>query len=430
MTQRLVTINAHPHKGQAEVHASTARFRVLACGRRWGKTRLGVNECLDVASKGGRAWWIAPSYKMSEVGWRPLRKMGTMIGAEVRKVDRQIVLPGGGDVTVRSADNPDSLRGEGLDFVVMDEVAFMSEQVWLEAIRPALSDRQGKAMFISTPKGRNWFWRMFQLGLDGGEWASWQRPTGDNPYIKTEEIEAARGMLPELIFEQEYLAVFLENEGAVFRNLLACKNAPIDTHPGQHEKHRIVVGVDWGKQSDFTAVSVGCVTCHQEIARDRFNKIDYAFQRGRLAALVGSWHPSGILPERNSMGEPIVEQLLRDGLPILTGPDDTPGFMTTAQSKPQLIENLALVLERQQWQFQPDPIWTGELEACERQVSPVTGRSQYSAPEGMHDDTVIARALMVWAAGNSLPLPEPVSQRSKWISDNNDDGEHSRWKRW
>jgi len=424
-----IQINAHPHKGQLEVHRNPARFRVLACGRRWGKTRLGVNECLDVASTGGRAWWIAPSYKMSEVGWRPLRRMGTKVGAEVRKVDRQIVLPSGGDVTVRSADNPDSLRGEGLDFVVLDECAFMGEAVWTEAIRPALSDRQGRAMFISTPKGRNWFWRMFQRGLDGGEWASWQRPTADNPYIVPEEIEAARLTLPELTFEQEYLAVFLENEGTVFRNIATCMSAPLDTSILQHERHRIVAGVDWGKQSDFTAISLGCATCYQEIARDRFNKIDYAFQRGRLRALCEAWKPTGILAERNSMGEPIIEQLLRDGMPILTGPDEHPGFMTTAQSKPQLIENLALTLERGQWQFQDDPIWTGELEAYERQISPITGRSQYSAPEGMHDDTVIARALMIWASGNSIPLPEPVTQRSKWITEHTDDGE-SRWRRY
>jgi hypothetical protein len=100
-------------------------------------------------------------------------------------------------------------------------------------------------------------------------------------------------------------------------------------------------------------------------------------------SLAGAWHPAGILAERNSMGDPIIDQLLRDGLPMLTGPDELPGFMTSATSKPQLIENLALTLERTQWQFQSDPIWTGELEAYERQVSPVTGRASNSAPEGM-----------------------------------------------
>ena len=106
------TIRATPHPGQAQVHNSPARFKVLSAGRRWGKTRLGVMECFDTAAHGGRAWWIAPSYKISEVGWRPIRNIGSRIGAEVRRGDRQVILPNGGEIAVRSADNPDSLRGE------------------------------------------------------------------------------------------------------------------------------------------------------------------------------------------------------------------------------------------------------------------------------------------------------------------------------
>jgi hypothetical protein len=393
-----IQIDALPHPGQAMVHRHPARFKVLAAGRRWGKTRLGVHECLDVAAHGGRAWWIAPTYQMGNVGWRPLKTMGAKIGAEIRKVDRQVILPNGGEVVVRSADNPDSLRGEGLDFAVMDECAFMTEPVWTEAVRPALSDRLGKAMFISTPSGRNWFWRLWQRGVaDDGEWKSWQLPTSANPYIDAAEIEAARMALPELTFEQEYLAIFLENEGAVFRNLLACMKA----QPTDHSGHYIVAGVDWGKQNDYTAISVGCVTCHQEIGRDRFNQIDWHFQYGRLGEIFKRYGIHSGIVENNSIGNPGFEALQRAGLPVMA-------FDTTSSTKPPLIENLALTFEREEWQFQPDPIWTGELEAYERKVSPVTGRSSYGAPEGMHDDTVIARALMVWAAMNRVTtIPNP-----------------------
>lgn len=390
MIAQLIQIDAKPHPGQAMVHNHPARFKVLAAGRRWGKTRLGVHECLDVAAQGGRAWWIAPTYQMGNVGWRPLKTMGAKIGAEIRKVDRQVILPNGGEVVVRSADNPDSLRGEGLDFAVLDECAFMTEPVWTEAVRPALSDRLGKAVFISTPNGRNWFWRLWQRGrADDGEWMSWQLPTSENPYIDKAEVAAARLSLPELTFEQEYLAVFLENEGAVFRNITACMGAP-ETTPEAHQGHHIVAGVDWGKQADYTAISIGCVTCHQELARDRFNQIDWHFQYGRLTELFKKWNVTSAQVETNSIGSPGFEALQRAGLPVSA-------FETTSSSKPRLIENLSLSLEQAEWQFQPDPIWTGELEAYERKVSPVTGRSQYSAPEGMHDDTVIARALMAWA---------------------------------
>ena len=387
-----IRIDASPHPSQLRVHRSPARFKVLACGRRWGKTRLGVNECLDAAARGKRAWWVAPTYKMSEVGWRPIRRIAAKAGATIRKADRTIDFANGGEIVVRSADNPDSLRGEGLDLVVIDECAYIPEAAWSEVLRPALADREGKAYFISTPKGRNWFWRLWQRGLNPDvEWESWQLPTSDNPHIKPTEIEAARQMLPELTFEQEFLAEFLEHEGAVFRNILACMNAP-ETTPEQHDGHGIYFGVDWGKQSDYTAISVGCATCHCEVARDRFNQIDYTFQRARLTALAQAWKPAKILAESNSMGDPIIEVLQREGLPV-------EGFQTTGSSKPPLIENLALSLEKSEWQFQPDPVWSGELEAYERTVSPNTGRSQYSAPVGMHDDTVMARALMLWQAG-------------------------------
>jgi hypothetical protein len=152
------------------------------------------------------------------------------------------------------------------------------------------------------------------------------------------------------------------------------------------------MGIDWGKQNDFTCVSVGCVTCKQEVALDRFNQIDYVFQRARLTVLQERWKAGVILAESNSIGEPVIEVLQREGLPVS-------GFQTTAQTKPPLIENLGLVFERAEWQFLPDPIWRGELEAYERQVSPTTGRASYNAPSGSHDDTVIARALMVWQRG-------------------------------
>lgn len=386
-----LTIEFPPlHKTQETIASSPARFRVLAAGRRWGKSRLGSALCVAEGLKGGRAWWVAPSYKLAAVGWRMIRRLATPIpGVEIRKVDRMAVFPGGGEVQVRSADDPDSLRGEGLDLAVMDECAFMAEAAWTEALRPALSDREGKAMFISTPKRRNWFFRLYSAGLDGGTWQSWQLPTADNPYISTDEISSARDNLPEDIFRQEYLAEFLEGEGAVFRNITACMNAQ-PTTPADHEGHNIVLGVDWGKQQDFTAISCGCVDCHVEVDKDRFNQIDYAFQRERLQVLHDKWQPSQILAEQNAMGDPIIEELHRAGLPVIA-------FQTTASSKPPLIENLALALERAEWQFINDSVWSSELEAYERKVNATTGRSTYSAPEGLHDDTVIARALMTKA---------------------------------
>ncbi len=382
--QRIV-IDAAPHKGQKEVHTSPARFKVLAAGRRryrWGKTRLGVNECFDVAARGGRAWWVAPSYKMSEVGWRPVRRMAAQVGAEVRLSDRRVLLPAGGEIAVRSADNPDSLRGESLNLVIMDEAAFVKEEAWTEALRPALSDRKGRAIFISTPKGRNWFWRIWQRGQDGGEWQSWQLPTETNPYIDPAEVEAARQSLPERIFQQEYLAQFIEDGAGVFRKITeAATSTALDGMRGS----QYVFGVDWGKHQDFTVISVIDIKTRQQVAIDRFNQIDYHVQTNRLLAMAERFKPVTIIAEANSIGDPIIEQLRRDGLPVRP-------FTTTNATKSQIIEDLALAFERGDIAIIPDPAQVAELQAYEMERLP-SGLIRYNAPSGMHDDTVMALAL-------------------------------------
>lgn len=382
MSQKIV-INASPHKGQKEVHTSPARFKILAAGRRWGKTRLGVNECFGVAASGGRAWWVAPSYKMSEVGWRPVRQMAAQVGAEVRLGDRLVILPGGGEIGIRSADNPDSLRGDSLNLVILDEAAFIKEEAWNEALRPALSDRKGRAIFISTPKGRNWFWRLWQQGQQGhSDWQSWQLPTASNPYIDPAEIEAARLTLPEAIFNQEYLAQFVEDFAGVFRKVAECATATeLETKRGG----QYVFGVDWGKHNDYTVISVIDIAAKKQVAMERFNQIDYHVQIGRLQALAQRFTPLAIIAETNAMGEPIIEQARRLGLPMR-------GFTTTNASKTRIIEDLALAFEQRQIAILPDVVQVGELQAFEMERLP-GGAIRYGAPGGMHDDTVMALAL-------------------------------------
>jgi phage FluMu gp28-like protein len=320
---------------------------------------------------------------MSEVGWRPLQRLGSKIGADVRVVDRRVTLRGGGWVQVRSADNPDSLRGEGLDYVVMDECAFTRARAWREALRPALADRQGKALFISTPKGRDWFWHLWLRGQgDDSGWASWTFPTSANPYIETSEVEAARETLPDRIFRQEYLAEFLEDAGAVFRGVTAAATATV-TPP--EEGHEYVFGVDWAKHVDFTVIAVIDAQTRQMVAMDRFRQIDYRLQVGRLKGLYERYMPGVIVAERNSIGEPLIEELQYDGLPV-------EGFTTTNATKAQAINGLALAIEKQDLRILNDPDLVGELQAFEPHRLP-SGMIRYQAPEDMHDDCVIALAL-------------------------------------
>lgn len=352
-----------------------------------------MNKVIEPAIEGYPTAFGAPTYKVLSENWRAVNNLVAPITQRRDAQERRLELVTGGKIDFWSLDNPDVIRGRKYKRFVINEAGFVIDlmDIWNFIIRPTLTDYKGDAIIGGTPKGRNGFWQMYQYGLDPESvWKSWQMSSYENPFVPRAEIDDMVSTLPALVVQQEIYAEFLENEGAVFRNIAACLNAP-ETTPEAHEGHQIVAGLDWAKQNDFTATSIGCATCRQELARDRFNKIDYQYQYKRIEQLWRRWGVEGAAVEVNSIGEPGFEALQRSGLPVMA-------FTTTASTKPQLIENLALTFERSEWQFQADPVWTGELEAYERKVSPVTGRSQYSAPSGMHDDTVIGRALMVWAS--------------------------------
>jgi hypothetical protein len=381
------------HQGQSEILESVTRFRVVACGRRWGKTEAGKIAALKMARKGGTVWWIMPSYAMAADVWRGLKLSLNGEWAEKREQERTIIMDSGGMLRVRSGDDPDSLRGSGLDLAVLDEAAFLRESVWTGAIRPALSDRRGQALFLSTPKGiGNWFWKVYGYGLDPNraEWQAWTFPTSNNPHIPPDEIEAARDDLPERVFRQEYLAEFIEDSGGVFRNITPRAIVMPQTVPTSG--HRIVFGLDWARVSDFTCIAIIDATTRQLVALDRFNGIGWALQRGRIAALAQVWKPSAIWAESNSIGSPNIEALQGEGLPIYP-------FTMTAASKDSLINGLALAFERDgdPLTIVPDPVLLHELQAYSVERLP-SGRFRYGAPSGGHDDTVIATALAWYGA--------------------------------
>ena len=240
-------------------------------------------------------------------------------------------------------------------------------------------------MFISTPKGRNWFWRLWQRGLAGeeDEWQSWRFPTSDNPFIPQSEVDAAEHMLPDRIFRQEYLAEFLEDGGGIFRGVMDAATAT------EQRKaiagHEYVMGVDWGKHNDYTVFTILDATTNEVVALDRFSQIDYQTQLGRLEGWFIRFQPGQIIAERNSMGEPLIEQLIRQGYPMQP-------FTTTNASKAEMVDALALAFERREIQILNDPALVGELQAFEATRLP-SGMLRYEAPEGMHDDTVISLAL-------------------------------------
>ncbi len=232
------------HAMQMKVLKSKRRFKVVACGRRFGKTLYGTVEAVRIALLGGRVWWVAPTYSNANEGWLYLRQMAAQMPSHILKSERMVELPSGGSVSIKTALEPDNLRGAGLNHVVIDEAAYAEDVLWPYVLRPALTDRGGSATFLSTPHGKNWFWKLYELGQSGdSDWGSWHAPTWDNPYISAEEIAAIRADTPEDVFRQEYGAEFLSYAGQIYPEF---GQAHVLAATPTRSWREVIVGVDWG----------------------------------------------------------------------------------------------------------------------------------------------------------------------------------------
>lgn len=210
-------------KWQQEVFADNTRFKVVAAGRRCGKSRLSAVTLLIEAlncPEGSSVMYVAPTMGQARsIIWDLLHDLGRPVIKSSHVNNLEITLINGRKILVRGADNPDSLRGVSLTYLVLDECAFIKQDVWEKILRAALSDRKGRALFISTPSGRNWFYDVFKLGQGAtdDEWKSWHKTTADNETIDPKEIEAAKRTLSSFAFKQEYLSSFDTSGSDVFK---------------------------------------------------------------------------------------------------------------------------------------------------------------------------------------------------------------------
>ena len=208
---------------QVDVWKDTTRFKVIAAGRRCGKSNLAIKMLLAKAleaPEGSAVLYCAPTLAQSrQIAWEALIDQGGALIKSAHVNNMDIVLTTGRRIHIRSGENKDALRGLKLYFAVIDEAAFVAEDVFTKVIRPALSDLRGEAVIISTPEGRNHFYDWFKLGQEGSDpaWKSWHLTTRDNPTIPPDEIEAARRTLSTLVFKQEFEASFSTSGQEIFK---------------------------------------------------------------------------------------------------------------------------------------------------------------------------------------------------------------------
>jgi hypothetical protein len=407
----LSKITLKPHAGQKIVLASEARYKVMNCGRRWGKTKLAAHIFTKKARKPNQMlWWVAPTYKVVKRGYvEVLSQLPDGVLTHEPPPDtnfdagRSVILrfKNGTRMEFYSAERPEGMLGAGVDYAVLDEAAIMPMRIFNQIVRPTLMDRRGGALMISTPRGRNWFYKVYQLGQDPNEkeFESWTFESWTNPTLPEGEVESMRQTMPRLEFQQEveakFLAegssVFIVNENAiqraeVFENGLVEGYAPA----GQH----VFLGVDLARTNDYTVLYGTREKDRRNVYFERMQAIAWAEQRRRIARAVRRLMKSGaesvtLMVDEGNAGSVIVEDLQEAGFDVV-------GINFTTH-KGNMVRLLANDLERGRAFVLDEMI--SEFEDYGMSITPA-GRITYSAPEGDHDDVVSAKMLSHWGCVN------------------------------
>ena len=381
-----------PHHKQREmiesILTSKAKFHVACVGRQFGKSLMGINLVLYWGINNGpcKILWVSPTY--SQTGKVQKEMMAAIGPSGIVKAcnysSNEITLKNGTTILFRSAERYDNIRGLTCDYGIIDEAAFVKDEAWQEAIRPVFMVKGKKVLFISIPKGKNWFYNLYQLGTSE-DYPQYQNYTGtsyDTPYIDTIDITDAKRTLPENVFKQEYLANFIDSGGEVFadidKNCFAAYTQP---------QGKVYCGIDLGKQEDYTVAtfidSTGKIV---DIYRD--NKKEWTTMTNEILTRLRKWNATAMV-EVNSIGDVIFEQIKRQW-------QDTHPFITTSRSKNEIIEGLILDMNESTVHIPSESLFSwlyNELSVFTYTYNPKTRSIKYGHPTGLNDDTVLSLAI-------------------------------------
>jgi hypothetical protein len=305
-------------------------------------------------------------------------------------------------IEFKSGENPDSLRGFGVNYFILDEAARVPEESWV-SVYTTISQTFGRGIIISTPKGRGWFYDVYQKGqkfFDDGtpkydnpeddpdpEWYSIRMPTWANPTVKPEAIKQFKKNMPADVFRQEIAAEFIKDSAGVFNGVAnIIRGSFQDPIPG----HRYVMGVDLGRKRDFTVINVIDTSNRHVVYFDRFNKIRWTEQYPRIIDVARRYRAI-VSIDSTGLGDPVVEAIESAGVRV------EPYTIGGSKAKQQLIDKLRIAVERGEVSMPPIAVQRKEMEDYEYEVTD-SGVVKYSAPPGKYDDTVVSFALAYWIA--------------------------------
>lgn len=401
-----------PHAGgQAEVLADDTRFQILTAGRRWGKTKLAARRIIRraLAEPDQLCWWVANYYNNTRRGYAEVvRQIPPELLAKPapRSTSNTLRLEfkNGSVMEFYSGGSPDSLVGAGVDYMVIDEAALIAEEVWFQHLRPTLMDTGGGALIISTPRGRNWFWKLWTMGQRGKTgYRSWRFSSYDNPYIPNEELDQSKESMPDLVFRQEVMAEFVDSAASIF-NLDRAVVVPHLVEPRGH----VFLGADLAKQRDFTVLMGDRERDGMPVFYDRFNQIDWTTQKQRIREAADGLVEDGasgvtIVLDSTGLGDVVHDDLVDAGYDVI--PINFSQGVGGRQ-KERMVRRLAADLEHGQATLYEEVI--DEFEVYEYEITD-NGRWTFAAATG-HDDKVSAKLLGHWGrAVEGVPQVEVAS---------------------
>lgn len=367
---------------------NNVKHTVIHAGRQTGKTyntaQWLIEETLD---QGCRSLWVDTVHANIDkyVDWyfRPI--LASIWQSCEWNQQRKILKLPRGEINFGSAQKPENLEGFNYQRYVLNEggIILKKSSLWDNTLFPMIKGEGVQGKIIGTPKGRNKFHELAVLGRSGNpDYATYHYTVYDSPYWTKEQIETARSLSPELVFKQEYMAEFIEGEGMVFRKI---RDVVKDTYKEPVEGRRYVIGIDLAKHVDFTVIIVIDDITHEVVYKDRFNQIDWVLQRARIKSAWEKWNRGRIILDSTGNGDSVFDELVAMGMTV------TP-FKFTNQSKAEIVNNLSVAIENKEIWLPNDPQVIDELEVFEYEVSK-TGNVSYNAPEGLHDDIVMALCL-------------------------------------
>lgn len=379
------------HPGQRAIAASTARFKVVAAGRKFGKTTFaGDSIVLAGLRDAGIYTWGAPTYEVTQIGYDSLRTRVPADWYDVREKWREIELRNGARIRFRSLENELPTIGRADKGFVIEEAARCSPDIWNITIRPNLMVHRAWALFISTPKGLNWFHGLYQKGIDPlqPDWASFQFDSAMNPHIDPREIAEICADLPPAVVDQEIHAKFLSREGCAIQydpeTFVKARCEKCDMN-GEHPVGG-VLAVDVAQTLDYCVVTRICEHGHRH-EMERFNRRAYPEVCDRIARWAQRFPNYQLVVEQNSIGKVIIDFLRDHGTTVN-------GFMTTALSKEQIVNNANKGIADGRFTTCPDVIFQNELDGFEAKA--MANGTRYGAPAGGHDDTVMSWLIGCW----------------------------------